>query len=584
MKKLSTLFAVLLVLSMVLGACAPAAPTAAPEVEPPAAVEPTKAPEAPAPTAAPEKVAIDYQALWKELVAMIPPEKGSGTVSAAKLNEELVENPPFLVDVRTASEVEKGYIKGAIHIPINDLLNNLDKLPAKDQPIVIYCGSGHRGGFALPALLALGYTNVRNLGGGTGAWTKADLPLETAPLAAPAVISTPEIKDQQLFDELNAFFTNLPENFYSIGADQLNTDLADGKKYTLVDVRSDEEFKTGYLAGAIHMPLPTFFDNLDKLPAKDQPIVIYCASGHRGAVAAMGLRMMGYQYVLNLGGGTNAWKAKGYALEGAATDWTAAWTDYFKNMPDSMYVIGAADLNAKLADSAPFLLDVREDGELTDEKAGGYIKGAVHIPMRTLLDNLDKLPAQDQPIVVYCASGHRGGIAIAALQQLGWKDVINLGGGIGAWKKAELPLEPAGLPEAPAAGTAPAVDAAKLEGLKTFWATMKDGFHTISAADLSTALLEANPPVVVDLREPAEVEKTGIIEGAKVIPVRDLITKLGELPAKDAPIVLTCASGHRGGIALVALYTLGYTNVRNLGGGMNAWIAAQLPVVEAVKQ
>ncbi|HMN13560.1 MAG TPA: rhodanese-like domain-containing protein [Bellilinea sp.] len=583
MKKLSTILAVLLVLSFVLTACQPAAPVAAPTTAP-APVEPTKAPEEPAPTAAPVAVAIDYQALWKQIVSEIPKDKGYGTVGAAKLNEEFAEKAPFLLDIRTPGEVEKGYIKGAVNIPVNDLLNNLDKLPAQDQPIVIYCGSGHRGGFALAALKLLGYTNVRNLAGGVGAWTKAELPLETAAIAAPTAGTAPEIKDKQLFDELNAFFTNLPENFYSIGADALNADLADGKKYTLVDIRREDEFASGYLAGAINLPLETIFDNLDKLPAKDQPIIIYCVSGHRGAVAAMGLRLLGYEYVLNLGGGINAWKAKGFALEGAATDWTVAWTDYFKAMPDSMYAIGAADLNAKLADKPPFLLDVREESELTDPEKGGFITGAVHIPMRTLLDNLDKLPAQDQPIVIYCASGHRGAIALAALQQLGWKDVLNLGGGIGAWKKAELPLEPAGVPAAPAAGTAPAVDAAKLEGMKAFWATMKDGFHTVSAADLSTQLLEANKPVVVDLREPAEIAKTGVIEGAKLIPVRDLMSKLGELPAKDAPIVLTCASGHRGGIALLALYTLGYTNVRNLAGGMNAWIGAELPVVQPVAQ
>lgn len=51
------------------------------------------------------------------------------------------------------------------------------------------------------------------------------------------------------------------------------------------------------------------------------------------------------------------------------------------------------------------------------------------------------------------------------------------------------------------------------------------------------------------------------------------------LPAeKDAPIVLVCQFGHRGGIMLLALRMMGYTNVRNLGGGINAWTAAELPL------
>ena len=56
---------------------------------------------------------------------------------------------------------------------------------------------------------------------------------------------------------------------------------------------------------------------------------------------------------------------------------------------------------------------------------------------------------------------------------------------------------------------------------------------------------------------------------------------LAQLPTdKAAPIVVLCQSGHRG--ALVMMYlrmTGGYTNVRNLAGGMNAWVAAELPVV-----
>ena len=45
-----------------------------------------------------------------------------------------------------------------------------------------------------------------------------------------------------------------------------------------------------------------------------------------------------------------------------------------------------------------------------------------------------------QPIVIYCASGHRGGIGLLALRMLGWTEVRDLGGGVSAWSAAELPL------------------------------------------------------------------------------------------------------------------------------------------------
>lgn len=49
---------------------------------------------------------------------------------------------------------------------------------------------------------------------------------------------------------------------------------------------------------------------------------------------------------------------------------------------------------------------------------------------------------------------------------------------------------------------------------------------------------------------------------------------------KDTPIVVFCAIGHRGGITMVALQLMGYTNVRSLSGGFTAWKNANLPVVK----
>jgi rhodanese-related sulfurtransferase len=197
-----------------------------------------------------------------------------------------------------------------------------------------------------------------------------------------------------------------------------------------------------------------------------------------------------------------------------------------------------------------------------------------------VLKNLDKLPAQDQPIVIYCASGHRGAFALAALRELGYTDVLNLGGGLGGWKKAELPVV-TGKPADPTAGTAPVVDETYFKALDGFLSGLPEGFSLIKAGDLNAALGEANKPFVVDVRTAEEWTKDGYIDGSVNIPIVELFTRLGELPAdKTAPIVILCKSGHRGALALMALQMNGYTNVRNLGGGLNAWVAAELPVVK----
>jgi rhodanese-related sulfurtransferase len=247
------------------------------------------------------------------------------------------------------------------------------------------------------------------------------------------------------------------------------------------------------------------------------------------------------------------------------------------SLPEGFSAISAADLNLAIAEKSPFLLDLREAAEVEKD---GYIAGAVHIPVRDVLKNLDKLPAQDQPIVIYCASGHRGGLVLPALRMLGYTDVRNLNGGLGAWKKAEFPVE-MGVPEAPTAGTAPQVNETLFKALDDFLSNLPEGFYLIRSADLNLALAETNKPFILDVREAGELEKDGYIEGAVHIPVRGLFSNLGELPKdKAAPIVVVCKSGHRGAITTMALRMNGYTDVRNLGGGMNAWVAAELPVVK----
>lgn len=575
------IFAFFIILAMLLGACAPeAAPTTVATQAQPMVTEAPRPTDVPAATEppAPVVVAPDFEALFSEFIAAIA-DKGFATVGVAKLSEELVDTPPVLVDVRETGEIEtNGYIDGSIHIPIRDLLKNLDKLPGLDDAIVIYCASGHRGGLALSALHMLGYTNVRNLGGGLGAWKNANLPVVTGslPEAAPS-ISTPIIADETLYTTLDEFLSSMPDGFYSVSASKLNESLAEAAVPFLVDVRSQAEVdRDGHIDGDVHIAFDKFMASLDQLPAdKDAPIVIYCASGHRGAIGMMAMRLLGYSNVTNLGGGLGAWKNASLPVAGWV-NWQTTWTNYLAGLPAGFGTISADALNTLLVETPPFLVDVREAGEI---ETNGYIAGAIHIPIRDFLKNLDKLPAKDQPIVIYCASGHRGGMAMAALQLLGYTDVKNLGGGMNAWKRAELGVE-MGLPEAPVAGEMPVVDETLWRDMDAFLSNMPDGFYTVTAANLNTELAESNPPFILDTRTEGEWAN-GIIAGSVLVTINDLLADMSLLPVdKDASIVILCASGHRGAIGMMALRMLGYTNVRNLGGGLNAWVAAELPLAK----
>lgn len=70
---------------------------------------------------------------------------------------------------------------------------------------------------------------------------------------------------------------------------------------TVVDVRSAAEFRGGGYRGAINVPLQELSGALHRIP-KGRPVVVYCASGSRSAMAVRILRKAGYADVSNAGG------------------------------------------------------------------------------------------------------------------------------------------------------------------------------------------------------------------------------------------------------------------------------------------
>ena len=78
---------------------------------------------------------------------------------------------------------------------------------------------------------------------------------------------------------------------------------------------------------------------------------------------------------------------------------------------------------------------------------------------------------------------------------------------------------------------------------------------------------------IIDVREEHEFDEFNI--GAQLIPLGELPERMDEIEAdKDAEIIVHCRSGARSGRAKEYLSSEGYSNVRNLIGGMLAWQAA----------
>jgi rhodanese-related sulfurtransferase len=109
--------------------------------------------------------------------------------------------------------------------------------------------------------------------------------------------------------------------------------------------------------------------------------------------------------------------------------------------------------------------------------------------------------------------------------------------------------------------------------------TMPADFYQIEP-QAAERLMETAKPLVLDVREKAEWD-TERIAGAVHVPIRELPKALDRLPdSRGAPIIVYCAIGLRGAMATTVLRMWGYTNVRNLRGGLAGWKAANLPVVK----
>jgi rhodanese-related sulfurtransferase len=79
------------------------------------------------------------------------------------------QKPHMLLDIREPQEVAAAAIEGSVHIPMNTIPDNLDKLP-KDKPLVVMCHVGGRSVQVTHWLRAQGYDNAVNLDGGIVAW------------------------------------------------------------------------------------------------------------------------------------------------------------------------------------------------------------------------------------------------------------------------------------------------------------------------------------------------------------------------------------------------------------------------------
>lgn len=93
-----------------------------------------------------------------------------------------------------------------------------------------------------------------------------------------------------------------------ISCDEVKKMMDEKQSFTLIDVRTPEEFKSIHIKGAKNVPLQAIPQKISSTAAKkEKMLVVYCQSGSRARAAQRTLKNMGYTNVKNLGS-IRAWK------------------------------------------------------------------------------------------------------------------------------------------------------------------------------------------------------------------------------------------------------------------------------------
>jgi len=112
--------------------------------------------------------------------------------------------------------------------------------------------------------------------------------------------------------------------------------------------------------------------------------------------------------------------------------------------------------------------------------------------------------------------------------------------------------------------------------ISQWWQTASGATTRITATELQAMITAKTPLYLLDVRSSQEFKHDGHIAGAHLIPLGELPSKLAQIP-RDRTVVCICRSGARSGAALNQLAQAGFTNIRNLSGGMMGWNGANLP-------
>lgn len=209
-------------------------------------------------------------------------ERGDQALSAEAFEAKANNTGALILDTRSASEFEKGFIPNSINIGIDGgfapWVGAL--IPDLKQNLLIVTETG-REEEVVTRLARVGYDfTIGYLNGGFDVWQQAGKEIDTI-----ESVSAPEFADRYKSEAIQ-----------------------------VIDVRKPDEFEHGHIKGAKNLPLDYINDLMAEFP-KNEKLYIHCAGGYRSMIASSILKSRGFDDVVNINGGFGAVSKTDVAME-----------------------------------------------------------------------------------------------------------------------------------------------------------------------------------------------------------------------------------------------------------------------------
>ena len=334
----------------------------------------------------------------------------------------LLRDEIALLDLRHEADFASGHPLFAANMAADRIvLESEMRLPRRDVPVVVYDAGEGLVAQAADRLGALGYTDVRQLGGGVQAWKNAGY---------------------ELFQDVNSYAKAFGELVESrrhtpfLRAEEVAALIANEANIAILDVRRFDEYETMNIPGSVSVPGAELVLRAGRVaPDPETTIIVNCAGRTRSIVGAQSLINAGISNkVVALRNGTIGWTLAKQELEHGADrrGGIGLFEGARTNAREVAYRAGVkhvgpeevAALQAQ-AHRTLYRFDVRD----AEDYAAGHIAGFRHYPGGQLVQEIDMAaPVRGARILLTDDRGVRADMTASWLAQMGWETYVLEGG------------------------------------------------------------------------------------------------------------------------------------------------------------